>query len=1342
MHPDFDLVVSASDDALTAGLRLMDSAGQIGYNEVDIRSFATSTRQGLFDLREFVRRYAARPGETGRTAEGWVAELGVSLAEELLGVEIFGALSKSTSPRTLRVCLPVAQTNPLAAALARVPWEIARRRDDGKTLADNNLIVRAVVGSDPERTPLVLGEDEALRVLFIFAEAPGSRPLAARQEREQLKELFEKEIYPYRRIEADFLAHGVTRERLTAMITDRHGYHIVHWSGHGHRNLLELAGTDEGQDLLTGEELVELLIDAGGFKPQLFFLSACHSGDAVRITDWASFQAVAAGREPERSAGVQETGLRDELEETTGYTGTAHALLRAGVPSVVAMRYSVGDDYARDLAVDFYRATLAAKNPASVAEALNLSRKRLRKAGLGDEARNYAACDYATPVLYGLADPPLPLPKGKSEYKNRRDPLLGARIAELDIRSHPYFVGRTWELAGLGAHFIGYQKSASVQPVALIQGMGGMGKTSLAAEALDLWQTQFDWVLIFQAKPNALNLDNTLRDIHLLLWAELKTYHAHVQENPADAIWRPAEGEGEHAFRGERRLQRLRENLLRAMDDEAILLVLDNFETNLKEKPEASASEPVWACQDPEWDRLLTLLATDLRDTASRVLITCRRPLAALPPGQHYRRILGPLPAGEAALYLRSHPALRALMFSKDNAGQKLLSRLSRASRFHPLLLDRLARLVAGGAELLPQLEEALQALESTKAYARLPELFATRPAGVADAKELDYLRDALESSIDLLLEHAGPDARLLLWIIALANDPVSLGLLHGVWSGESEEQERTRQIRALMENLDQLPAELRAKLEALPAEVREAVMAAPQTESTRVPDLEPLLGLLTTVGLVTAEGSDDANPDYTCHELVRERIAAWMAVHPDERQGREENSVRLAYAERLESAFHELLHENASLALEAGRQALVYCVEAGAYERLGSFASMLVTSTNDPRLLGALLPHLDAAVLSAPAGEPHWRCLTYLADALLLGGRPDASLSRYEEAATEATAAAHWSDVAWITGNWAIALVQTRHLDAARAKQLESAEAERRAGRPLVNVLGSELEACRIDILLGRATEVLPEVERRIAQVESWWRRTRREGKTVPEAPDAEVLGRAVISALDIAKNVHFALEDWKAGLPRIDRILEIKHELHRPVQDIAVTRMNRANVLKRLGRYGEAQDDLEACLEIFEGDPASSAKVLGSLASLFDAQGDVPRAVELQRRALAMCEQLPDPQDRAISHNNLAHYLEKTGTPSALDESPCHQLAALTYQLVAGLLEHLKTSLNNYARGFRRAKAEGTALTPPRLADLLAQSAFRPLAQWLDQRGVNREELQSALDQYLEKAREAGEG
>jgi tetratricopeptide (TPR) repeat protein len=265
--------------------------------------------------------------------------------------------------------------------------------------------------------------------------------------------------------------------------------------------------------------------------------------------------------------------------------------------------------------------------------------------------------------------------------------------------------------------------------------------------------------------------------------------------------------------------------------------------------------------------------------------------------------------------------------------------------------------------------------------------------------------------------------------------------------------------------------------------------------------------------------------------------------------------------------------------------------------------------------------------------------------------------------------------------------------------------------------------------------------VEQRIAQVEIWWQRTRKGGESVPEAPDPEFLGRVLISALDIARQAHFAQKDWNAALPRIDRILEVKRELHRPAQDIAATRMNRANVLCELQRSGEAQAELQACLEIFAGDPTRSQAVLGSLASLFDDRGDVPQAVELGRRALAMCEQLPNPGDRAISHNNLANYLAKTGTPSARAESASHRLADLVYVVVAVMVESLQTSLRNYANAFRRAKAAGTTFTPPRLAALLVQPAFRPLAWWLDQRGVDREELQAALDQLLEGARKDGE-
>jgi hypothetical protein len=807
----------------------------------------------------------------------------------------------------------------------------------------------------PATQPLALGRDECLRVLFVFAEARGSRPRAARLERRVLRQLFEREIYPQRRIVADFLTHGVTRQRLQAQIQENDGYHIVHWSGHGHLNRLELAKLGGTQDFLSGENLLDLFIRAGGFIPRLFFLSACHSGDILRVQDWNDFLAVAQGKEP----GTKDTPASEtkdiRLDARPGYTGTAHALLHGGVLSVVAMRYAVGDDYARDLAVEFYRTLLAHAQPKTAAAALTMARRSLLDPPKPGYA-HYDVCDHATPVLYGAEQPGLTLQKGRSPGLDTRDPRLH-QITELTTAGHAHFVGRTWELAGLGADFIGSSSGAEVKPMALITGLGGMGKTALTAEALALWESRFEWVLLYQAKPNALSFDATLHDIHMkLVGEENQRYYTHIQKYPADAIWREAKTD----FTGTERLERLTRNLVRALRDEPILLVLDNFETNLKPQPEpGTADEPLWACQDPAWDRCLTQLAADLVGTPSRVLVTCRRPLAALAGTAYHRVLLGPLPAGEAALYLREHAGLSRMIFSGDAAEHALAMRLLQTSRFHPLLMDRLARLATGGPALRPQLLQALEALETSHDYAQLPALFATQPG---DAKEVAYLNDALATSLDQLIQGASPDARRLLWMIAVANEPVSLALLQEVWS----------------------------------------------TASTQ-PDPAPLLRHLVAVSLATEKRiePDDINPVLTCHELVRKGICRWMHDHPQDRADLTENTIRLAYAEWLEAVFRSLQHQNMTVALRAGSRAMIYCVQAGAYDRLCGFASGVVTSASDPRLLAALLPYLEAAAESAPEGWLRWHCLRNLADALTRGGRPDASLPFYEQAATQARTAA-----------------------------------------------------------------------------------------------------------------------------------------------------------------------------------------------------------------------------------------------------------------------------------------------------------------------------------------------
>ncbi len=115
------------------------------------------------------------------------------------------------------------------------------------------------------------------------------------------------------------------------------------------------------------------------------------------------------------------------------------------------------------------------------------------------------------------------------------------------------------------------------------------------------------------------------------------------------------------------------------------------------------------------------------------------------------------------------------------------------------------------------------------------------------------------------------------------------------------------------------------------------------------------------------------------------------MAAHPQERADLTENNIRLGYADRLITAFRAFRNENTTAALHVGSRALVYCVQAEAYDRLGNFASGVITNISNPHLLAALLPHLQAVTESAPPGRPRWVCLCNFADALARGGHPDA---------------------------------------------------------------------------------------------------------------------------------------------------------------------------------------------------------------------------------------------------------------------------------------------------------------------------------------------------------------
>ena len=99
MPSNFDLIITADYLSRTAELRLLDAHGvQLAFRQTDFKTIAVSRQQGLCDLRDYLRHYV----EEGKEAAS-IAEIGVCIAEEVLGEDIFRHLWASEAQRALRI---------------------------------------------------------------------------------------------------------------------------------------------------------------------------------------------------------------------------------------------------------------------------------------------------------------------------------------------------------------------------------------------------------------------------------------------------------------------------------------------------------------------------------------------------------------------------------------------------------------------------------------------------------------------------------------------------------------------------------------------------------------------------------------------------------------------------------------------------------------------------------------------------------------------------------------------------------------------------------------------------------------------------------------------------------------------------------------------------------------------------------------------------------------------------------------------------------------------------------------------------------------------------------------
>jgi len=243
--------------------------------------------------------------------------------------------------------------------LAGLPWEYlfdAHQTRRFVALSPTTLLVRFIEWAEPQ---LPLAVSPPLKILVVISSPSDMMPLDADREKAAIEDGLQ-ELRASGQIEVVFLEEA-TRNALQDRL--REEFHILHFIGHGvfSRGRGHLVMEDEGERrrLLDAETLSYFLLDT---PVRLAILNAC---ETARIP-----------------------------KDGNPFLAVAPALVRFGVPAVVAMQFPMPDDAAHLFAREFY-AALTDDLPLEqcVAEA--------RKAIMGDFGLGQP--DWGIPVLYSRA---------------------------------------------------------------------------------------------------------------------------------------------------------------------------------------------------------------------------------------------------------------------------------------------------------------------------------------------------------------------------------------------------------------------------------------------------------------------------------------------------------------------------------------------------------------------------------------------------------------------------------------------------------------------------------------------------------------------------------------------------------------------------------------------------------------------------------------------------------------------------------------------------------------------------------------------------------------------------
>ena len=591
----------------------------------------------------------------GSKQHALLLQVGTALGEELLAGAAGEALGRVLGETNLGAPLELALEP--EDALADLPWETLRLPGPGGlpgeplALHPNVRLFRAVTGLGPTPAMAIPGP---LRILVVIGspEEQNDRGelLDMEEELSRILGAVEAARRQSRPAYVRVLERGTVQAIREALEAER--YHVLHVTCHAGPGVLVLEKEDGSRDEVKADRFCSEALVAGRGVP-VVVLAGCATALSI------------PGEEQGESA----------------LPGFARELLARGVPAVVAMQAPVSDDYATELGARFYRTLAIAERPDPLAALVIARRSVETDRQAGKLAGPVDLAEWGTPVLW-LRGPALPLydPQGSlAEVQPLPEPHFADGVV---VRPVGEFVGRRREKRQiLGA--LHDSRKAGV----LLHGLGGVGKSSLAAEALRKLLEERWLVASLHGEISPEDLLAEVGQCYLAAFQQEGMSEADSRRQLAVALSR-------EDVDWEERFGLLSRILL---GGRPLILLLDNFEDNLID----GGLGPGLKNED-----LADLLTRWFRNPGrSRFLVTSRPPFD-LPRDAHERLEtlhLGPLSFAETRKLMWRLPGLDAL-----NREDQLRAYTDVGG--HPRALEYLDALLRGGEARFDDVAERMEA--------------------------------------------------------------------------------------------------------------------------------------------------------------------------------------------------------------------------------------------------------------------------------------------------------------------------------------------------------------------------------------------------------------------------------------------------------------------------------------------------------------------------------------------------------------------------------------------------------------------------------------------------------